>query len=276
MGGAQDPGARILSVDDEPSVRSLLNAILTRAGFHVDEACDGEEALKKMRESPPALALVDVRMPGIDGFELCRAIKSDPALRAVAVIMCTSESRKENLMEAIRAGAEDYILKPFTAEDVVRRIRRTLASRPAGTTPPVGPLSNLRRAARRSTRWKASWSALGLPGFQAGYKCRVFDISRVGMAMEFTRCSECTGYEQGAVHPKCLFAPVAAQFDRTHEIDFVLSISADVLLEVRGKIAHVLQSPDAPGTERVGVAFTGLSPECAAVIEQYVNGDLQL
>ncbi len=179
-------------------------------------------------------------------------------------------------MEAIRLGAVDFISKPFAAEDLLHRIRRALAAHPADTTPPITSVSNLRRAQRRATRWKASWSGGKLPGFQSAYKCAVLDISRVGMALEFPRCGTCTGYEQGAVHPKCLFAPVAARVDGTEVVDFVLSISTDVLLEVSGRIAQVFQPADTPATERVGVEFVSLAPECAAVIEQYVTGALQL
>jgi CheY-like chemotaxis protein len=275
MGGSR-ARARILTIDDDASVRELLTAILTGAGFTVAQAPGGERGLQDMRAARPDLVIVDLQMPGIDGHEVCRRMKADPELRDIPIIMCTGDNRKEMLVQAIRLGAADFIIKPFTAETVVKRVQRVLTESTLPFTPPpsVGP--ELRQAARRGTRWKASWSAPQLPHFQAVYKCRVLDISVRGMALEFPRCATCTGYEQGGVHPLCLFAPVSRRAPAGHVLDFILSISNDIVLEVRGRIAHVYQPADTPATERVGVEFVDLSRECATVIDQYVVGALNL
>ncbi|MBI2933060.1 MAG: response regulator [Planctomycetes bacterium] len=266
---------RALCIDDEASVRALLITVLEQAGFVVKEASNGAEGLTLVCDFKPDIVLLDVNMPDMTGFDVCRRIKDDRRSASTRVIMCTSENRKDSLIAALRAGADDYIVKPFKPEAVLTRVQRVLTARPTVTPPPI-PIRDLRRAVRRSTRWQASWSTLGIPGFEPAYKCRVLDISIVGMAFDFNRCATCTGYEKGSVHPKCIFAAVARQYPDTPVLTFILSVGKNVVLEVQGKVVHVFQPPDTPTTERVGVQFVGLSTECTTLIEQYVAGTLTL
>ena len=112
----------ILCVDDEPVNLSLLQAILVPRGYRVIFAENGQEALTKLMEEPIDLLLLDLMLPLMDGFEVCRLIKADEALRTIPVIMLTSFAAKENRIKGIEAGAEDFISKPFDSTEVLARV----------------------------------------------------------------------------------------------------------------------------------------------------------
>jgi two-component system KDP operon response regulator KdpE len=114
---------RILVVDDEPQIRRIMRTTLTGAGYEVDDAKTGEEALTKVREFRPELVLLDINMPGMDGLEACRALRSDPN---VAIIMLTVRNTEAAKVEALDAGADDFVTKPFSTPELLARIRAAL------------------------------------------------------------------------------------------------------------------------------------------------------
>jgi DNA-binding NtrC family response regulator len=118
--------ARILCVDDEPLNLSLLNAMLSPRGYDIITAANGPQALEKIQSEKIDMCLLDVMMPGMDGFEVCRRIKSDFAHRNIPVIMITSFSELEKRIQGIEAGAEDFISKPFDSAEVLARIQMLL------------------------------------------------------------------------------------------------------------------------------------------------------
>jgi len=118
--------ARILCVDDEPLNLSLLEAMLSPRGYDVVVAVNGPEALEKIRTERIDICLLDVMMPGMDGFEVCRRIKSDQLHRTIPVVMITSYADTENRIRGIEAGAEDFISKPFDGAEVLARIKMLL------------------------------------------------------------------------------------------------------------------------------------------------------
>ena len=117
---------RILCVDDEPYNLSLLKAILLPRGYDVVVAADGPEALEVIRTKRVDVCLLDVMMPGMDGFEVCRLIKADDLNRNIPVVMITSYADTENRIRGIEAGAEDFISKPFDSQEVLARIKMLL------------------------------------------------------------------------------------------------------------------------------------------------------
>jgi two-component system KDP operon response regulator KdpE len=121
---------RILVVDDEPQIRRIMRTSLTGAGYEVDDAKSGEEALEKVREYRPDLVLLDINMPGMGGLAACRAIRSDPN---VAIIMLTVRNTEASKIEALDAGADDYVTKPFSTPELLARIRATLRRLPVAT-----------------------------------------------------------------------------------------------------------------------------------------------
>ena len=118
--------ARILCVDDESINLSLLEAMLSPRGYDVVSAANGPEALDKVRTERIDICLLDVMMPGMDGFEVCRRIKSDELHRNIPVVMITSFADTENRIRGIEAGAEDFISKPFDSGEVLARIKMLL------------------------------------------------------------------------------------------------------------------------------------------------------
>jgi CheY-like chemotaxis protein len=104
----------ILVVDDDDDIRSLLRAMLERGSHRVFEATDGEEALAVIGRTTPDLILLDVNMPDLDGPEVCRRVKADPATRDLPVVVLTAAVQEENRRRCLDAGADGYLTKPFS------------------------------------------------------------------------------------------------------------------------------------------------------------------
>jgi DNA-binding response OmpR family regulator len=117
---------KILCVDDETLNLSLLEAILLPRGYDVVTAANGLEALEKFKTETIDLCILDVNMPGIDGFEVCRRIKADEEHRVIPVVMVTAHTDNENRIRGIEAGADDYISKPFNTAEVLARLKMLL------------------------------------------------------------------------------------------------------------------------------------------------------
>ena len=113
----------ILVVDDNPTNLDVLSETLTSVGFRVAFAVDGESAIQQVKYRPPELILLDVMMPGIDGFETCQRLKTDPTTKDVPVIFTTALVDAENKVKGLSLGAVDYITKPFQQEEVIARVR---------------------------------------------------------------------------------------------------------------------------------------------------------
>jgi two-component system OmpR family response regulator len=116
-------GVKILVVDDDADIRLLLRELLERASFQVEEADSGRAALKALYSSPPALVLLDVSMPELDGYQTLERIRD---LSEVPVIMLTARSQELEKVRGLSAGADDYVAKPFHLEEVLARIRALL------------------------------------------------------------------------------------------------------------------------------------------------------
>lgn len=119
-------GAKILVVDDVPANLDILIATLESAGFSVLFATSGETALALATKEIPALILLDISMPGMDGIEVCRRLKSDRATRDTPVIFLTASTQEEKILAGFHAGAVDYITKPFMQDEVLVRLRTHL------------------------------------------------------------------------------------------------------------------------------------------------------
>ncbi len=116
----------VLIVDDNPTNLSVLSQALKGAGFAVRVAEDGETAIELVQHKLPALILLDVQMPGIDGFETCRKLKADPLTQAIPIIFMTALTDTENKVKGLSLGAVDYIPKPFEQAEVIARVRSHL------------------------------------------------------------------------------------------------------------------------------------------------------
>src|SRR5215210_1537956 len=137
---------KILLADDQDRVRRLVAATLGSAQWELLYASDGEEALRIAREAQPAIVLLDVTMPKVDGFEVCRRLKSDPPTRHMAVVMLTALRDEESRIRANLAGADEYFVKPFSPLALVSCLQEllpaTAAGAAAGAAPPPSGLAS--------------------------------------------------------------------------------------------------------------------------------------
>lgn len=122
--------ARILVVEDEQDIRRLVAYNLKKHGYAVDEAADGEEALRLLRASAYGLIVLDLMLPGLSGTEVLGILKRDPRTAAMPVIMLTARSEEEDKVGGLNAGADDYMTKPFSVKELLARVG-ALLRRPA-------------------------------------------------------------------------------------------------------------------------------------------------
>lgn len=116
----------ILVVEDDDDIAELLAYNLQAAGFAVEISRDGNDALAKARRSPPDLILLDLMLPGIDGFEVCKELKRDPRTSSAPVIMLTAKGEEVDRIVGLELGADDYVVKPFSPRELVLRVRAVL------------------------------------------------------------------------------------------------------------------------------------------------------
>jgi len=124
-------------VEDDEDIAQLLAHSVRKAGFDAAVMLSGAGVLARVRDSPPDLLLLDVMLPGLDGRDICRALRADPRSQAVPVIMITARAEEAERVAGLELGADDYITKPFSPREVVARVRAVL--RRAAAAPPSAP-----------------------------------------------------------------------------------------------------------------------------------------
>ena len=118
--------SRVLVVEDEPDIRDLLAFHLERDGYQVTRATTGPEALRQLRAAPPDLVILDLMLPELDGLEVCRRLRADPATAALPVIMLTAKGDEVDRVVGLEMGADDYVVKPFSPKEMLARVRAVL------------------------------------------------------------------------------------------------------------------------------------------------------
>jgi DNA-binding response OmpR family regulator len=121
---------KILIADDEPNILISLEYLMQREGFAVSVARDGQEALDAILRDPPDLVLLDVMMPSKTGLEVCQAVRADPGLKGVRILMLTAKGRETDVAKGLALGADAYVTKPFSTKDLVARVRALLQETP--------------------------------------------------------------------------------------------------------------------------------------------------
>jgi DNA-binding response OmpR family regulator len=116
----------ILIADDEPNIVVSLEYLMKREGHAVSIARDGGEALAAIRRDRPDLVLLDVMMPAMSGFDVCQAVRADPALAGVRILMLTAKGRDTDLAKGTALGADAYVTKPFSTQELAARVRELL------------------------------------------------------------------------------------------------------------------------------------------------------
>jgi len=118
----------VLVVDDEVNIVTSLEYVMKAAGFDVATAYDGEEALAKVAEIVPDLVILDVMMPKLDGFEVCEKIRANPLWESVIIVMLTARGRDSEREKGLSLGANDYLTKPFSTHDILKRVKELLST----------------------------------------------------------------------------------------------------------------------------------------------------
>ncbi len=126
---------RILVVDDEPEAVELVEFNLKQAGYAVVTAVDGAEALKKARSQTPDLIVLDVMLPEMDGFEICKTLRLEPATARVPIVMLTAKAAEIDRVLGLELGADDYLTKPFSPRELLLRVKKILARGQTGEKP---------------------------------------------------------------------------------------------------------------------------------------------
>ncbi len=119
--------AKILIAEDERDIRELVSFSLQFGGFTVVQAANGAEAVEQAQKEIPDLILMDVRMPKMTGYEACRQMKSIPAVRDIPVVFLSAKGQESEIQTGLEAGAEEYILKPFAPDELVKQVQAVLA-----------------------------------------------------------------------------------------------------------------------------------------------------
>lgn len=120
---------RVLIADDNPQGVELLEAYLSDSDYEIQTAADGEETLRKVQEWQPDLILLDIMMPKISGFEVCKRLRANPATRDIAVLMITALDQPSDVDRAVDAGTDDFVTKPINKTELLLRVRSALKSR---------------------------------------------------------------------------------------------------------------------------------------------------
>ena len=113
-------------IDDDASILKLVSDVLAEEGFSVTTASNGEEGIKKVYRSKPNLVILDLRLPDMDGFQICQTLKKDKSVSSIPIIMLTVKSTKSSTVAGLEMGADDYIVKPFNQEELVARVKTVL------------------------------------------------------------------------------------------------------------------------------------------------------
>jgi DNA-binding response OmpR family regulator len=123
---------RILIVDDEPNIVISLDYLMKREGYEVAVAEDGEAALEAVARSLPDLVILDVMLPRMNGFDVCRRLRADPRWKDLKILMLTARGRETEVAKGLGAGANAYVTKPFSTRDLVAQVKEMLAGGPEG------------------------------------------------------------------------------------------------------------------------------------------------
>lgn len=126
MGAGKMSSARVLAVDDSPTILEMIQAILVAGGYEVITATDGQEALNAARSEAPDLILLDVMLPKLDGYRVCRLLKFDQKFKSIPIIMLTAKSEEQSVVTGIRTGADQYLTKPIEPERLLSAVAEEL------------------------------------------------------------------------------------------------------------------------------------------------------
>jgi DNA-binding response OmpR family regulator len=114
------PKPKVLIIDDSPTIRLIVKGVFERAGFDVSFASEGSEGVRLALMNPPNIIILDIMMEGLQGFEVCRMLRANSSMRRTAIIIISGKSYKPDIDRAIELGADSYVVKPFTPDEILK------------------------------------------------------------------------------------------------------------------------------------------------------------
>ncbi|MGH7197677.1 MAG: response regulator transcription factor [Candidatus Omnitrophota bacterium] len=126
---------KILVADDDAQIRGLVARVLGGDGFHCLQATSGDEAIEAVKKERPDLLLLDISMPGCNGFEVCQALRKNPENSRMAIVMLTGRDKESDIVKALESGADDYVGKPFNQTELLSKINKLLEKAKTGLLP---------------------------------------------------------------------------------------------------------------------------------------------
>jgi two-component system alkaline phosphatase synthesis response regulator PhoP len=124
--GIEKMARRILIVDDEENIALSLKFLMEKAGYSVSLAADGEQAIETISKVRPELILLDINLPGMNGYQVCELVRANPELKGVVIVMLTAKGRDIEREKGLAVGADDYIIKPFSTQEVIDKVQGIL------------------------------------------------------------------------------------------------------------------------------------------------------
>ncbi|MEW6324422.1 MAG: response regulator transcription factor [Nitrospirota bacterium] len=140
---------KIVVIEDDPDIAGLVQHYLAADGFRVQIAANGAEGLKQVKASPPDLVILDLMLPGLDGLDVCKALRAFPATSALPILMLTAKGEEADKVIGLELGADDYLTKPFSPKELVARVKSLLRRRARREAPSVHAYRELRLDAER-------------------------------------------------------------------------------------------------------------------------------
>lgn len=248
--------------------RETLKSYFPKSRYDVILASNGHETIDYAAKYKPDIVLSGVGIELIDGFSVCKYIKSDPATREVAVVVYTNEKDVDSILEALKVGADDYLIEPIDQELLLRKLDKVIA-----TVCKKHDASDSRTDVRKIGRLTVTWrdEKAGNDDVSVSFKESILDISIRGMAFEHSSSADDSGYLEGSVHPNSEFFPYAYHIKNSKSLEFYITLPSNKIIQVRGKINYTHKLTGRQGSERVGVVFTEISKEAKAVLEEYLG-----
>ncbi len=242
-----------LIAEDDGPIRRILVHILQDANFKTFEAGDGQIALDTLRENDKVdLVVTDVNMPKMDGFELCRQIKKWPERMHIPVIICTCRNTRDDILTALKAGATDYILKPFSKEIVLNKVLETVK-----TTVPF--TQERRKHPRNQVGIAITWSPLDKEVAGVIYNAKVINLSPSGICFEYHPDRFQVDYPRGEIPSTHPFFKYSRFNPQCNPIKLFIG-QPPTVIDISGKVIHI-QLDRARQCEIVGIQFEPLEPE---------------
>lgn len=258
---------QILIADDYEGVRRAIAEALKKAGFEIMEAVDGEEAIRLARERRPDAVLLDVVMPGRDGLAVCREIRSMEGHRNTPVIMCTVKGTKEDLDAALAAGADDYVVKPFHPNMIVRKLKRHLG----GQRPEA---IERRGSARRDAKLSMLWQSADESPAGVLFRADIFNISVTGVAFRYVPDPppEDYSYAPHTVHPTHVFYRYAADNPEGEPAQMTIELPNRDPVRAEARFVYIVRQGK---EEMCGAQFTRLSDPDHRRLAAYIKENLR-